>query len=97
MDQVRLSIQTFIKDLDMEGVKSVYVPTDQEDGAYLFLLWKGNRCVEVWMHDFPLQEMRWFEGKPLHPRKVRLLVQGGYWLWQFALEIVKAVLEGNYE
>jgi hypothetical protein len=57
-----------------------------DGGRYSFLVWRGNRCHLVDMPGLPLDQVRYAgsEGQRAgdYPR---LYVDGGSWLWKFAL------------
>jgi hypothetical protein len=92
------NIEQLLRDAGFEPseVKMARCPEDDEDGRFTFLLyWKCARFCTVDMPGLPLERVRYL-GKPQDPWQFpRLYVDGGSWLWCFALSCVSDHLRGE--
>jgi len=80
------NIKHFIVDNAIDGVNWIRVPKiDYGDGRYAFLLWKDNNCYEIQMPGLPLERVRYMSSEQNIWNFPRLYVDGGSWVWSFAL------------
>ncbi len=88
------NIAHFVKDVNLSGlIYKRYKKGDSSDGRFSYeLKFSKKRKIVVDMPGLPLEKVRWFQGKSLVGIP-RLYVDGGSWLWEFAIDIVK----DNYE
>ena len=83
------NIKHFIVDNGVERVKWVRIPEmDYGKGRYAFLLWKDIHCSEIQMPGLPLEQVRYMRTDDQDIWHFpRLYVDGGSWVWHYALGI----------
>ena len=92
----KAGIAQFVKDLHMEDLKIKRDKKGDNDGWYGFMLKSEHAKVSVLMPGLPMSAMRWMPGdKESAWVFQRLYVDGGSWLWKFALEIAGEGLSGR--
>lgn len=92
------NIKAFVVDLNVGDVTVHRTAHDKKgdcDGRYCFTLARGKgrrkKCVEVEMPGLPLRRVRLTENDDAW-QFPRLYVDGGSWLWPFAIEIARSCL-----
>lgn len=84
-EHAQTNIRHFVADCG-DGWRAVRCAQDDHDGRYSFVVYRHNRCHQVDMPGLPLEQVRYTgsEGQSAwdYPR---LYVDGGSWLWKFAL------------
>lgn len=87
LEHAEENLRHFLTDLGGEHVHSVRIPDLDEDGRFGFLIWQGQRCHEIEMPGLPIEHVRYLgDGQNIwaYPR---LYVDGGSWVWKFALGV----------
>ena len=81
------NMRHFITDHQLSGLNFVRLPqSDYGEGRYAFLLYKGTRCHEIQMPGVPLNMVRFMDDKNQNIWDFpRLYVDGGSWVWQYAI------------
>jgi hypothetical protein len=97
------NIGVFIGDLRAQGLVTdllTYRPdSSRDDGRYTCdLLFEDGRVVEIRMPGLPLDRVRWMADPSQHIKEFpRLYVDGGSWVWWFALGVCVAEGNGGHE
>ncbi len=88
-EYAQANIQHFIADCG-DGWRATRCVQDDCNGRYSFVLWRGNRCHQVDMPGLPLDRVRYMSGPFQRIGDFpRLYVDGGSWIWKFALSIIQ--------
>lgn len=86
----------FVTDLDIPYVQTVVLSETDDDGRFSFLLYLRNRCAEVLMPGLALERVRFMKNPGQDVWQFpRLYIDGGSWLWCFAVDIVRETLLGT--
>lgn len=100
LEEAQKNIIQLIKDADLnpDEVTIKHNPKWDSDGRFGFLLKMGDHQCDVDMPGLPLKQVR-FMDKPDQNiwHFPRLYVDGGSWVWSFAIKWVNADLTGKSE
>lgn len=89
------NIAQLVKDLGLEGVTYQRdAPKDYGEGRFAYQLSFEKKNVEVQMPGWPLERVRFLDKADQDVFDFpRLYVDGGSWLWQYAIDIIKDTYE----
>ena len=96
---VNKNIAQLVEDVGIKGITSRRdVPKDYGEGRFAYQLKYGQRDVEVQMPGLPLERVR-FLGKKNQDVLTfpRLCVDGDFWLWKYAVDVIKETFENPDE
>jgi len=83
------NIQHFIVDLNIPNMKFVRIPNLDHEGRYGFLIYKNSCYHEIQMPGLPLDCVRYMDKEHQNVWNFsRIYVDGGSWLWMFALKML---------
>lgn len=87
------SIEQFVSELKIDDITIKHRSKRDERGRYCFVLKHNGQKCEIMMPGIPIEQVKFSDPKTQNAwHYPRLYVDGGSWLWLYAVEIARETL-----